>query len=84
MKGAIAIDALGTTALRDYAGICGRLLAKSHARTSGASMIAGYAGRSDRLDRAVCRFARSYADQTEQDHQTLTRAVRRGLLPVET
>jgi uncharacterized protein (DUF2252 family) len=83
MKGTIAIDALDADALTDYAGICGRLLAKGHARTSGASMIAGYVGRSDRVDVALCRFARAYADQTERDHQSLVDAVARGLMPSE-
>jgi uncharacterized protein (DUF2252 family) len=83
MKGTIAVDSLDAHALTDYAGICGRLLAKGHARTSGASMIAGYAGASEKLDRAICRFARLYADQTERDHRTLVAAVARGLLPIE-
>jgi uncharacterized protein (DUF2252 family) len=83
MKGSIAVDAVDAPALIDYAGICGRLLAKGHSRTSGASMIAGYVGSSDKLDRALCRFARAYADQTERDHQALVEAVARGLLPVE-
>jgi uncharacterized protein (DUF2252 family) len=83
MKGTIAIDSLEADALTDYAGICGRLLAKGHARTSGASMIAGYAGSSNKLDVAVCRFARAYADQTERDHRSLVDAVARGLLPSE-
>ncbi|HET7096043.1 MAG TPA: DUF2252 domain-containing protein [Casimicrobiaceae bacterium] len=83
MKGAIAIDAIDAPALRDYAGILGHLLAKGHARTSGASMIAGYVGASDQLDRALSCFARAYADQTEADHQALVDAVNRGELPVE-
>jgi uncharacterized protein (DUF2252 family) len=83
MKGSIPVDAIDAAALADYAGICGLLLAKGHARTSGASMIAGYVGRSDQLDIALARFARRYADQTEQDHKSLIRAIRRGLLPAE-
>jgi uncharacterized protein (DUF2252 family) len=83
MKGTIAVDALDASALGDYAGVCGRLLAKGHARTSGASMIDGYVGASDKLDLALCRFARAYADQTERDHETLVRAVARGALPTE-
>jgi len=83
MKGAIALDSLDADALSDYAGICGQLLAKGHARTSGASMIAGYVGSTDKLDVALCRFARAYADQTERDHQSLVDAVARGLLPCE-
>jgi uncharacterized protein (DUF2252 family) len=82
MKGTVSLDAIDAAALSDYAGIVGHLLAKGHARTSGASMIAGYAGGGDKLDRALARFARSYADQTEADHAQLVKAVRRGDLPV--
>jgi uncharacterized protein (DUF2252 family) len=83
MKGTIPLDAIDAAALADYAGIVGHLLAKGHARTSGASMISGYAGSSDTLDRALCRFARAYADQTEADHAALVAAVKRGVMPVE-
>lgn len=83
MKGTIALDAIDSHALADYAGVVGQLLAKGHARTSGASMISGYVGSSDRLDVALARFARRYADQTEADHGALVRAVTRGRLPVE-
>jgi uncharacterized protein (DUF2252 family) len=81
MKGAVLVEDMSAGALADYAGICGYLLAKSHARTSGASMIAGYAGHGDKLDQALCRFARAYADQVESDHARLVQAVRRGVLP---
>ncbi|MBA2446313.1 MAG: DUF2252 domain-containing protein [Nocardioidaceae bacterium] len=81
MKGAITIEGIDAPALANYARICGFLLAKSHARTSGASMISGYLGGSDKVDRAMCRFARAYADQTERDHQALVTAVARGVLP---
>jgi uncharacterized protein (DUF2252 family) len=81
MKGAITVDGIDASSLADYAGICGLLLAKGHARTSGASMIAGYVGHGDKLDQAMCRFARAYADQTERDHHALQAAVARGVLP---
>ena len=83
MKGTIPLDSIDTASLADYAGICGRLLAKGHARTSGASMIAGYLGRSDNVEVALARFARAYADQTERDHQRLVDAVDRGDLAAE-
>src|SRR3954468_5737253 len=82
MKGTIPLDAIDAAALTDYAGIVGHLLAKGHARTSGASMIAGYAGKGDKLGEALGRFARSYADQTEADHALLVAAVRAGRVPV--
>jgi hypothetical protein len=83
MKGAITIDGLDPGALTDYAGICGLLLAKGHARTSGASAIAGYVGTSSSLDAALSQFARTYADQTERDHEALKAAVASGRLPCD-
>ena len=83
MKGGVDLDAISARALGDYAGILGHLLGKCHARTSGASMIAGYVGASDKLDRALWRFARAYADQTEADHAVLVAAVQAGKLPYE-
>jgi len=83
MKGRIPLDAMDAAALTDYAGVVGQLLAKGHARTSGASMIAGYMGGSSRVDEALCTFARRYADQTEADHAALVAAVDRGFIPVE-
>jgi uncharacterized protein (DUF2252 family) len=83
MKGTVPLDSIDGAALADYAGIIGHLLAKGHARTSGASMIVGYVGSSDRLDTALARFARLYADQTEADHAALVKAVDQGVLPIE-
>ena len=83
MKGTLDLADISASAFADYVGICGRLLAKGHARTSGASMIAGYVGPGEPLDRAMCRFARSYADQTERDHAALVAAVRSGRMPAE-
>jgi uncharacterized protein (DUF2252 family) len=83
MKGTIPLDSIDTAALTDYAGIVGHLLAKGHARTSGASMIAGYFGRGDNIEQAMCRFAAAYADQTEVDHAAFVAAARAGRLPIE-
>ncbi len=83
MKGTIKLRKIKPEAMTDYAGICGRLLAKGHARTSGASMIIGYLGSSDEVDVALCRFARAYADQTERDHETLVKAVAAGRVAAE-
>ena len=83
MKGAVVVEGIDAAALADYAGVCGLLLAKGHARTSGASMIAGYLGRSEKVVDALCRFARRYSDQTERDHAALLTAIRRGVLTAE-
>lgn len=83
MKGRIPLDKVTGAALADYAAICGRLLAKGHARTSGASMIVGYIGRSDKVDDALCDFSRAYADQTERDHEALVTAIAEGRVAAE-
>jgi len=82
MKGTIPLDAIDAAALTDYAGIVGHLLAKGHARTSGASMIAGYFGKGDNIEQAMCEFASAYANQTEADHAAFVAAVRAGRLPI--
>ncbi|MGJ6980134.1 DUF2252 domain-containing protein [Aestuariimicrobium soli] len=82
MKGAVVIDGLDPSALADYAKVLGLLLAKGHARTSGASMIAGYLGGGDKVPKAFVRFARAYADQTEDDHAALVAAVKHGKVPL--
>lgn len=46
-------------------------------------MIAGFMGKSDKIEVALCRFARPYADQTERYDRELVDAVARGWLPVE-
>jgi uncharacterized protein (DUF2252 family) len=58
--------------LMEYAGVCGELLARGHARAGDCSMLAGYLGTSGRFDAAVVAFASAYADQTEQDWKELT------------
>jgi uncharacterized protein (DUF2252 family) len=83
MKGAVTVEGMDGSALMDYGRICGALLAKGHARSSGATMLSGYLGKGDVADRAFTRFARAYADQTEADHQALQQAVKSGRLPAE-
>ena len=83
MKGGVPLDAMSPGALVDYSGITGHLLAKGHARTSGASIISGYLGKKDAAVEAFARWARAYADQTEDDHARLVEAVRAGRLPHE-
>jgi NAD(P)H-dependent flavin oxidoreductase YrpB (nitropropane dioxygenase family) len=68
--------------LRRYAQYCGWALARAHANTGDPAAIAGYLGRNDQFDKALARFAVSYADQNERDHVTLVEAVKSGRLEV--
>ncbi|MBS2036739.1 DUF2252 domain-containing protein [bacterium] len=68
--------------LRRYAELCGRVLARAHARLGAAPLIAGYLGRGESFDQAVAEFALAYADQTEADHSALLQAIASERLPV--
>jgi len=61
-------------ALSDYARLCGRTLARAHARSGDPAAIAGYSGKSEVLDDAFASFAMAYADQTILDHAALVKA----------
>src|SRR5215470_5778899 len=61
-------------ALLDYARLCGRTLARAHARTSDPAVIAGYIGKSEAFDDALASFAMAYAARTKQDYDVLAQA----------
>ena len=58
-------------ALPAYATLCGRTLARAHARTADAATISGYLGNSEVVDEALASFAKAYARQTVADHAKL-------------
>jgi uncharacterized protein (DUF2252 family) len=61
-----------------YAKMCGRVLARAHAKTGDQCTISGYIGMSPDFDQAMTKFALAYADQTERDYTALKTAVRNG------
>jgi uncharacterized protein (DUF2252 family) len=67
-----------TAALPFYARLCGRTLARAHARSGDAARIAGYLGDGDAFDVALAGFALAYAEQTEADHAAFVAAIRAG------
>jgi uncharacterized protein (DUF2252 family) len=82
-KGAFVIDEMVPDGMALYGRLCGWTLARAHARSGDRVAIAGYLGRSDRFDQAIARFADAYAEQNEQDHEALLRAIRSGRLAAE-
>jgi uncharacterized protein (DUF2252 family) len=84
MKISVNLDALGIDGLVDYAHYCGWSVARAHAKTGDAAAISGYLGGTDVFDRSVKRFARRYADQTEQDHSVLVKAIKLGSVRTDT
>ncbi|MFE9480491.1 DUF2252 domain-containing protein [Streptomyces spororaveus] len=80
MKGSAEVAGMSPGLLRRYAELCGRTLARAHARTGDRIAIAGYLGGADTFDRAVAGFALRYADRTLADHALLTAAIADGRL----
>lgn len=64
----------------EAAELMGAVLARAHARSGDAAVVAGYLDGSEHFDEAIAEFAISYADQTERDYKCLQDAVRLGQL----
>ena len=64
-----------------FASACGKVLARSHARTGDPVAIAAYIGKGRAFDEAMGAFAHAYADQTARDHRQLVDAIASGMLP---
>jgi uncharacterized protein (DUF2252 family) len=82
-KFSLAIETMVPNGLRLYGELCGWTLARAHARSGDRIAIAAYLGGSDVFDQAVTRFAATYADQNERDHQALVDAVAAGRIAAE-
>jgi uncharacterized protein (DUF2252 family) len=77
-KAAIENKLLKGEGLMHYARLCGEILAKGHGRSGDPSVLAGYFGSSDVLDRAIEKFAIKYADQVTLDYEKFKIAIRNG------
>jgi uncharacterized protein (DUF2252 family) len=82
----IAPNLVGYTprALAAYGHLCGRALARAHAKSGNAAELTGYLGVNDVFDEAVADYALAYADQVERDYEAFRAATRAGRFPVET
>src|SRR5262249_7938097 len=82
----IAPDLTGYTPriLAAYGRLCGRTLARAHAKSGGAAMITGYLGGANVFDKAIADYALAYADQVEKDFESFRAAIPAGRFPVET
>jgi uncharacterized protein (DUF2252 family) len=77
-KGSVEVEEMQPQGLRLYARLCGWTLARAHARTGDRIAIASYLGASTAFDRAMARFADTYAELNESDHSSLCNAVATG------
>ncbi|MFD3944329.1 DUF2252 domain-containing protein [Streptomyces sp. NPDC058579] len=80
MKGSAEVELMSPAMLRAYAGLCGRTLARAHARSGDRIAIAAYLGSSDVFDRAIADFAIRYTDQNADDYAALGAAIAAGVI----
>jgi hypothetical protein len=80
MKGSAVIEGMTPMALELYARLCGRTLARAHARSGDPVAISAYLGKKDRFDRSIADFSERYADQNARDHEAFAAAIRSGRL----
>ena len=78
LKASIPVEWLTGDSFNFYGWACGALLARAHARTGEAAVMAGYCGRSSVLQEALADWAEAYGNQTEIDHSKLVDAIKRG------
>ena len=81
-KGSALVDVMEPRTMRVYGEICGKTLARAHARSGDAVAIASYLGSSDVFDRRSPSFAEAYADQNERDYDALKAAADSGRVEV--
>jgi uncharacterized protein (DUF2252 family) len=83
MKVSAEIETFKPGTLVAYASMCGLTLARAHAKSGDAAMIAGYLGSSAEFDDALAQYAEAYADQAERDFKTFQAAIHAGRLPIK-
>ena len=83
MKGSADVANMDKESFKTYLTLCTWCLARAHARTGSPTETSGYLGTNDTFANAIGKFAVTYADQTEQDHQALVDAVKSGRVEAE-
>ncbi|MFM0294376.1 DUF2252 domain-containing protein [Paraburkholderia sp. RL17-383-BIF-A] len=78
MKMSVMIEGLDAGMLRQYARMCSHALARAHARSGDAAMIAGYMGSGQTFDDAITEFAAEYSSQNRRDYRQFVHAIREG------
>jgi hypothetical protein len=73
-------ETMTPSALQLFAELCGRTLARGHARSGDRVAIAAYLGNGTAFDDAIVAFSNAYADLNDRDYEAVTAAVKDGRL----
>lgn len=79
-KGSVNLASLDAKGLELYGDLCGRALAKAHARSGDRQSIAAWLGAGKVFDQALETFGLQYADQAENDYMLFMQSIREGRL----
>ena len=82
-KGSIDTETMIPQGLVEYGKLCARTLARAHARSGDRFAMAAYLGNSTTFEKALAKFAESYADQNERDYEAFAAACKSGRLHAE-
>ena len=82
-KGSVDTDNAIPQGMKVYGELCAHTLARAHARSGDRIAMASYLGNRTTFEKALARFAESYADQNERDYETFAAACRSGRLQAE-
>ena len=77
-KGSVEVEGATPNQVEFYARLCGRTLARGHARSGDAASIAAYLGTGDAFDRAITDFSEAYAEQNLRDFTAFVAAIDDG------
>jgi uncharacterized protein (DUF2252 family) len=82
-KGSIDTDTMIPEGLEAYGKVCALTLARAHARSGDRFAMASYLGNNASFEKALGKFAESYADQNERDYEAFAGACKTGRLHAE-
>ena len=68
-KGSVDLTTLEVEGYEPLAMLCAWTLAHAHAKTGNRHALAGYLGKNDEFEKAMVKYAKAYADQTEADYK---------------
>jgi uncharacterized protein (DUF2252 family) len=77
-KASVDLETADPTRLSFYARVCGRVLARGHARSGDGVAIAAYLGKGDAFERAIAAFSDAYEKQVRADYTAFTAAIGDG------
>ncbi len=82
-KGSIDTETMVPQGLEAYGKLCALTLARAHARSGDRFAMAAYLGNNATFEKALAKFAESYADQNERDYERFAAACKSGRLHAE-